>query len=173
MISIHLCIPIHYDGGCIQAGMCACTKGTGAAIRGVPPLWALVTGIPCSRQRQSFSRKLLLQQAKTVHPTLPYTSTAGYLNVGPIGKIMFFCDLSVREKAWRAASHAFERMHSTLSHRSNTFEGTRRYSQAAHSLAYLHMLHQAASHSQYAVLILSTSSDPIGRASCINQNISG
>ncbi len=31
-------------------------------------------------------------------------------------KHVIFCDLSVREKDWRAASQAFERMHNTLSH---------------------------------------------------------
>ncbi len=31
-----------------------------------------------------------------------------------------FCDLCVREKDWRVASQAFERMHNTLSHRSKT-----------------------------------------------------
>ncbi len=43
-------------------------------------------------------------------------STVGYLSFVPIEKILCFCDLSVREKAWRAASQAFERMHNTLSH---------------------------------------------------------
>jgi hypothetical protein len=45
-----------------------------------------------------------------------YNGTVGYLSFGPIEKILCFCDLSVREKDWRAASQAFERMHSTLSH---------------------------------------------------------
>ncbi len=38
----------------------------------------------------------------------------------PLQKYNVFCDLSVRKKAWRAASQAFERMHNTLSHRVKT-----------------------------------------------------
>ncbi len=38
----------------------------------------------------------------------------GYLSFGTIEKILCFCDLSVHEKDWRAASQAFERMHNTL-----------------------------------------------------------
>ena len=43
--------------------------------------------------------------------------TAGYLSFGPIKECYLFCD-SVREKALRAASQAFERMHNPLSPRS-------------------------------------------------------
>ncbi len=50
---------------------------------------------------------------------------AGCLNFGPIEKYYVFGDLSVREKAWCAASQAFERMHNTLSPSENL--GTRRY----------------------------------------------
>jgi GTPase SAR1 family protein len=39
----------------------------------------------------------------------------GCLSFGPIGKNSIFY-LGGREKAWRAASQAFERMHNTLSH---------------------------------------------------------
>ena len=51
--------------------------------------------------------------------------TAGYLRFGPIEKYIMkkyyvFCDLSVREKDWRAESHAIERMHNTQSHGSKT-----------------------------------------------------
>ncbi len=66
--------------------------------------------------------------------------TVGYLSFGPIDKLCF-CNLSVREKDWRSrargallavrgmrasqsdtrtASHAFERMRSTLSHMPKT-----------------------------------------------------
>ncbi len=47
--------------------------------------------------------------------------TVGYLSFGPIEKNYIFCDLSVREKDWRAASQAFECMHNTLSHRLRTY----------------------------------------------------
>ncbi len=37
----------------------------------------------------------------------------------PLQTHYVFCDLIVREKAWRAANQAFEHMHNTLSHRVN------------------------------------------------------
>ncbi len=61
-----------------------------------------------------------------VHVGIVFTrgdsSTAGYLNFHPTVSLQFnCCDLSVREKDWRAASQAFERMHNTLlSHRVKT-----------------------------------------------------
>ncbi len=44
-----------------------------------------------------------------------------------------FCDLSVPEKDWRAASPAFERMHNTLSHRVKIYASRR--NSAFHSSA--------------------------------------
>jgi hypothetical protein len=45
----------------------------------------------------------------------------GYLRFEPIEtRYYVFSDLSVREKDWRAASQAFERMHNTLSRMVNT-----------------------------------------------------
>ncbi len=38
----------------------------------------------------------------------------------PMKNMLCFCDLSVREKDWRAASQVFERMHNTLSQRVKT-----------------------------------------------------
>ena len=35
----------------------------------------------------------------------------GYVSFGPIEKYYAFCDFSVREKDWRAASQAFSRAH--------------------------------------------------------------
>ncbi len=39
----------------------------------------------------------------------------------PMQQIVCFCDLSVREKTWRTASQAIERMHNTLSHINKTY----------------------------------------------------
>jgi hypothetical protein len=48
--------------------------------------------------------------------------TVGYLSFGLI-KNNVLCNISVREYAWRVASHAFECMHNTLSHRVQTQVG--------------------------------------------------
>ena len=42
--------------------------------------------------------------------------TMGYLSFGPIEKMLCFCDLSVHEKAWCAASQAFERILNTMTY---------------------------------------------------------
>ncbi len=44
------------------------------------------------------------------------TSAVRCLSFGPFQKILCFCDISVREKDWRAVNQAFERMRNTLSH---------------------------------------------------------
>ncbi len=64
----------------------------------------------------------LAARGTTVQPPVdPKAGTVGLLSfLNPLKNIKFLCDLSVREKARRAASQAFERMHNTLSHRVKT-----------------------------------------------------
>ncbi len=73
-----------------------------------------------ANEERRFKLYVLMFLLVCVHSRGLIHGTVGYLSFGPIEKILLFCDLCVREKNWRAASQAFERMHSTLSHRSKS-----------------------------------------------------
>jgi hypothetical protein len=73
-----------------------------------------VTGAPRLRQRQSFERTLLSQEKNG------RIITVGSLSFGLIEENIMFSVTSECARRPGAASQAFERMHSTLSHGSKT-----------------------------------------------------